>query len=221
MIKILVTGFDAFGGEPVNPALEAVRRLPRYRGDSAAGIADIAVVTREIPTVFDLSRRVLADAIAETAPDIVLGVGQAGGRPGFSIERVAINIDDARIPDNAGNRPIDRPIEPEGPAAYFSTLPIKALTQALRDAGIPAEVSQTAGTFVCNHLFYGLMHLVATHRPGLRGGFIHIPLLPEQAVRHPGQPSMAVETIVRGLDVLVRTAAVVERDITVAEGKEC
>jgi pyroglutamyl-peptidase len=219
MVKVLVTAFDAFGGEPVNPALEAVRRLPRLLDTVGAGA--IEVVPREIPTVFGLSRRVLAAAIAETDPDIVIGIGQAGGRPAFSIERIAINIDDARIPDNAGNCPIDRPIEAEGPAAYFSTLPIKTLTRALRDAGIPAEVSQTAGTFVCNHLFYGLMHLAATRMPVLRGGFVHIPYLPEQAARHPGQPSMAIETIVRGLEELVRTAATVDRDITVAEGREC
>jgi pyroglutamyl-peptidase len=148
-------------------------------------------------------------------------VGQAGGRGALSLERVAINVDDAPIPDNQGARPIDRPIAARGPAAYFSTLPIKAMVAALRGAGLPAEVSQTAGTFVCNHVFYGLMRTLA-RRPGARGGFIHVPFLPQQAAGHPGAPSLPLERIVRGLEVALATALRPHRrdrrDLAAAEG---
>ena len=211
MVTALVTGFDAFGGETMNPALEAVRRLP-------ARIDDIRIVTRELPTVFGRSRAVLRAAMLEIRPDIVLCVGQAGGRSELSLERVAINVDDARIPDNAGQQPIDEPIEPDGPAAYFSTLPVKAAVHALRAAGLPAGVSQTAGTFVCNHIFYGLMHSLATEFPGARGGFLHIPYLPDQAANHPGQPSMAVDLVTRGLGIVLQTTVATMTDIAVSEG---
>jgi pyroglutamyl-peptidase len=211
--KVLVTGFDPFGGEPVNPALEAVKLL------QGKTFEEIDVFTAEIPTVFHKSISVLAGLIEDVRPDVVICVGQAGGRPDITVERVAINVDDARIPDNDGNQPIDEPIVPEGPAAYWSTLPIKAVVQAMREAGIPASVSQTAGTFVCNHLFYGLMNLIATRFPQVRGGFIHIPYLPEQTVRHAGQPSMSAADIAGSLEVAVRVAAEVQDDIAVGGGQ--
>jgi pyroglutamyl-peptidase len=210
-MRILVTGFDPFGGEPVNPALEAVMRLPAQLGPHR-------IERRPLPSVFDRALDVLGDAIRTIRPDILLCVGQAGGRTELSIERVAINVDDARIPDNAGQSPIDRPIVPGGPAAYFTNLPLKAMVQALGEAGIPAKVSNTAGTFVCNHVFYGAMHLVATEFPAMRAGFIHIPYLPEQAARHPGQPSMAVETVIAGLMKAIEIAAGRTDDIAVADG---
>src|SRR5437763_10915649 len=199
-MKALVTGFEPFGGEAVNPALEAVQRLP-------ARLAALEIATAALPAVFGRSLDALEDAIVAADPDIVLCVGQAGGRTALSLERVAINIDDARIADNAGQQPIDHPVVAGGPSAYFATLPIKAAAAALREAGLPAIVSNTAGTFVCNHVFYGLMHLAATRRLDLRGGFLHVPFLPSQAARQDGAPSMALEDIVRGIQIVLTVAA--------------
>jgi len=209
-MKALVTGFDPFGGDTVNPALEALARLKPALGP-------LTIVTRAIPTVFGRALDVLAQALDETRPDLVLAVGQAGGRAALSLERVAINIDDARIADNDGNRPIDQPVVAGGPAAYFASLPIKAAVQALRNAGLPAIVSNTAGTFVCNHLFYGLMHQAAL-RGGMRAGFLHIPYLPQQALRDPGAPSMAIEHIVQGIEIILAIAASRGDDLLLPEG---
>ncbi|MDB5361017.1 MAG: pcp [Rhodospirillales bacterium] len=210
-MRILVTGFDPFGGEPVNPAQEAILRLPAVLGPHM-------IERRPLPTLFHRSLEALGDAVRTLRPDVLLCIGQAGGRTELTIERVAINVDDARIADNAGTTPIDRPIVPGGPAAYFTNLPLKAMVRALIDAGIPAKVSNTAGTFVCNHVFYGAMHLVATEFPALRAGFIHIPFLPEQVARNPGQPSMAVETVVAGLLKAIEVAVGRTDDIAVADG---
>ena len=214
-MQALVTGFEPFDGDPVNPALEALRLLPPQLGA-------LRVVTRAVPTSFARANAALEDAIAATAPDIVLGVGLAGGRAALSLERVALNIADARIPDNDGRQPIDAPVVPGGPPAYFASLPIKAAVAALRAAGLPAEVSNTAGTFVCNSLFYGLMHFAATCRPGLRGGFLHVPYLPAQAARHAedpgGAPSMALADIVRGIEIVLAVAATRTDDMAAPEG---
>jgi pyroglutamyl-peptidase len=215
-VKALVTGFEPFGGEPVNPALEALGRLPPR-------IGELEVATRVLPAVFGRALEALEEAVAATAPNIVLCVGLAGGRAALSLERVAVNIDDARIPDNAGQQPIDRPVIAGGPAAYFANLPIKAMAAALREAGLPAIVSNTAGTFVCNHVFYGLMHLAATRFPELRGGFLHVPYLPSQAARHAtslgeGVPSMALDEIARGIEIVLAVAASRRDDIALAEG---
>jgi pyroglutamyl-peptidase len=209
-MQALVTGFEPFGGDCVNPALEALRLLPPRLGE-------LALATRVLPAVFGRSLDALADAVGTTAPDIVLCVGLAGGRAALSLERVAINIDDARIADNAGRQPTDLPVVAGGPAAYFATLPIKAAVATLREAGLPAIVSNSAGTFVCNHVFYGLMHLVATRRPGLRGGFLHVPYLPSQAARHDGAPSMALDEIVRGIEIVLTVAASRRDDIAASE----
>src|SRR5947209_2208405 len=210
-MKALVTGFEPFGGEPVNPAIEAVHRLPKRLGA-------VEIHTAVLPAVFRRALDALEDAVIASDPDIVLSVGQAGGRAALSLERVAINLDDARIPDNAGQQPIDRPIVPGGPAAYFTSLPIKAAAAALREAGLPAIVSNTAGSFVCNHVFYGLMHLAATRRLDLRGGFLHVPYLPSQAARQDGAPSMALDDIVRGIGIVLTVAASRRGDIAAPEG---
>jgi pyroglutamyl-peptidase len=213
-MKALVTGFEPFGGDAVNPAEEAVHLVkPR--------LGDLEVATAVLPCSFAESTAALVRAIEATRPDIVLGVGQAGGRLALSLERVAINVQDARIPDNDRAQPIDVPVVARGPAAYFATLPIKAAVAALRQAGLPAEVSNSAGTFVCNHLFFGLMHRIVT-RPvaaGVRGGFIHIPYLPEQAARFPGAPSMALDTVIAALRIAVATALVVREDVRETGGQ--
>jgi len=208
---ILLTGFAPFDGEAINPSWEAVRALRGRR------IAGHVLRTVCLPVVFGDSLRVLDEALRRIRPNLVVCVGQAGGRSAVSLERVAINLDDARIPDNAGRQPIDTPVAADGPAAYFSTLPIKALRQSLLDAGIPADISQSAGTFVCNHVFYGLMHALR-HYPGARGGFLHIPYLPEQAARNPGAPSMALDAVVEALGILIRCALETPVDVSLSGG---
>ena len=201
---VLITGFDPFGGESLNPSWLAARALHGRR------VAGHRIVAAQIPTVFDRSLQVLAGLLERHRPVLAICTGQAGGRPAISLERVAINVNDARIADNALAQPVDTPVVATGPAAYFSNLPIKAMLAALEREGIRSEVSQTAGTFVCNHAFYGLMHTLAT-RPefaGIRGGLIHVPWLPEQ-----GQPSMALDDIVRGLEVAIECALTTGHDI--------
>ena len=194
MTHILLAGFEPFGGEQVNPSWQVARAL---HGETIGGIRIVAL---RLPCVFGTALQVMADALVAHDPALVLALGQAGGRSDFSIERVAINVDDARIADNAGAQPVDTPVVAGAPAAYFSTLPIKAMVVALREAGLPASVSQSAGTFVCNHVFYGLMHALREW-PQVRAGFMHLPLLPEQAAlyRLPGQPSMALDVQLRGV----------------------
>ena len=195
-MKILVTGFDPFGGEKVNPALEAVKSLP-----SEIHGAEIHWV--EIPTVFYQSAEVLEVEIERYQPDAVLCIGQAGGRASLTPERVAINQDDARISDNQGNQPIDTPIRLDGQAAYFSTLPIKAMVQAIKEEGLPATVSNTAGTFVCNHLMYQALYLADKKFPHMRAGFMHIPYMTEQVINKPNTASMNLTDIVRGIEAAI------------------
>ena len=182
-MKILVTGFDPFGGESMNPAIEAVKLLP----DTIAGAE---IVKLEIPTVFHKSAQVVREKMQEIQPDVVLNIGQAGGRTGLTPERVAINQDDARIEDNDGNQPIDAPIQEDGQPAYFSKLPIKAMVEAIHQAGLPASVSNTAGTFVCNHIMYQTLYLVDKEFPQAKAGFMHIPFMTEQVVDKPTMASM-------------------------------
>lgn len=207
-LSVLVTGFDPFGGSHVNPSWDAIHALDgrEMRGHRIVG--------GEIPTVFGASLLRLEALMEEHQPRLVVLTGQAGGRGAISLERVAINVNDARIPDNMGAKPIDVPIVADGPAAYFTSLPIKAMLQALLDAGVRAEVSQTAGTFVCNQTFYGLMHLLARPRwQGVRGGLIHVPWLPEQ-----GQPSMRLDEVVRGLELAIACALDTHKDIRMEAG---
>jgi pyroglutamyl-peptidase len=206
---VLLTGFEPFGGESLNPSWEAVRAL------QGARIGGHRVEARCLPVEFGRSLAVLRKAIAEVKPALVVCVGQAGGRPQLSIERVAINLDDARAPDNAGHSPVDAPIVADGPAAYFATLPVKRLRDALRRAGLPAEVSQTAGTYVCNHVFYGLMHALRRRR-NVRGGFVHIPYAPAQAARHAGAASLPTDAVTQALRLIVRTALKHPDDLPIA-----
>ena len=214
--RVLLTGFDAFGfgeagpaGPALNPSWLAVQALHATR------IAGHEVIAAQLPTRFDTSVTELMRLLHLYRPALVICVGQAGGRNALSLERVAINVNDARIPDNAGMQPVDTPVVPGGPTAYFSTLPIKAMLQALQDAGLAAEVSQTAGTFVCNHAFYALMHALATQRgfKRTRGGFVHVPYLPEQ-----GSPSLPLDDMVRGLQVAIATALATPHDIAKSAG---
>lgn len=211
METVLLTGFSPFGGETVNPSYEAAKRL------QGKWVHGYQVVAEELPTAFGRSLERLWQLIDYHQPRIVICAGQAGGRDSVSIERVALNINDARIPDNEGQQPIDTPVVEGGPAAYWSSLPVKAIVKRIREEGIPAHVSHTAGTFVCNHVFYGLMHRLQQEK-GVRGGFIHIPFLPEQAVHHPGQPSMHLDLIVRALEVAIETTIRTEEDIREAGG---
>ena len=201
---VLVTGFDPFGGDKINPSWEAAHALDGRR------IAGHHIVAAQLPTLFDQSLQVLLSLLAAHLPVLAICIGQAGGRAALSLERVAINVNDARIPDNAGAQPVDTPVVRAGTAAYFSSLPIKAMLAALEGAGIRAEVSQTAGTFVCNHVFYGLMHELATQPAlaGVRGGLIHVPWLPEQ-----GQPSMPLDEMVGGLEIAICCALTTGADI--------
>ncbi len=202
---VLLTGFEPFNKETVNPAWEAVRALDGWTGEG------YVVRAVQLPCVFGEANRAIGEAIAQYDPALVIAVGQAGGRIDMSVERVAINVDDAPIMDNAQRQLVDEPVVAGGPAAYFSTLPIKAIVSALRADGIPASVSQTAGTFVCNHVFYGLMH--RTVGTQVKAGFIHIPYLPEQAARHPGTASMALAEVVRGLKIAVDVALTATKDV--------
>ncbi len=207
--KILLTGFEAFGGQSLNPSWLAVKALHGRQ------VLRHTVVAAQLPTVFDASLRELRALLQQHQPALVICVGQAGGRAKLSLERVAINVNDAPMADNAGAQPVDTPVEADAPAAYFTTLPVKAMLAALREDGVEAEVSQTAGTFVCNHVFYGLMHALATQPEPrrARGGFVHVPWLPEQ-----GTPSMALDDMVRGLHTAVRCALRVQQDQLIAAG---
>ncbi len=210
-MKALVTGFDPFGGEKTNPAYLSIEKLPDQ-------IGDCQIVKLKIPTIFDESIDLLQAAIEREQPDFVICVGQAGGRCNITPEVVAINIDDASIADNAGNQPNERKIKDDGENAYFATLPYKAIVKALCDAAIPAQLSYTAGTFVCNHLFYGLMYTIEKKYPKIRGGFIHVPFCNAQAVDKPATPFMTVEMIAKALQITVQTTAQNDVDIITAGG---
>ncbi|EKO3799325.1 pyroglutamyl-peptidase I [Vibrio harveyi] len=212
MKKVLITGFEPFGGESINPALEAVKRLNGRKLDGGE------VVMCQVPVTRYESIEAVIESIELHQPDIVITVGQAAGRTAITPERVAINVDDFRIPDNGGHQPIDEPVIPGGPDAYFTTLPIKAITRALQQENIPCQVSNTAGTFVCNHLFYGVQHYLRDK--SVRHGFVHIPLLPEQDSSG-NQPTMSLYVIVEGLARLAQVAIDNESDIAVTAGQIC
>ena len=213
---ILLTGFEPFGGESVNPSWEIARALD---GWSCEGRSVRAV---QLPCAFGDTLRTLDAALAAHRPELVVCLGQAGGRAEISIERVALNVDDARIPDNLGRQPIDAAVVAGGPAAYFSTLPIKAMARDLRDAGIAAAVSNSAGTFVCNHVFYALMHrLAGAPAPArARGGFVHVPYTPEQVAGRAGVPAMALETQIEGIRQALRSALLTRADVRETAGRE-
>lgn len=206
MASVLITGFEPFDGAAENPSAQIALRL------NGSCIEGREVVGAVLPCVFRGSIRKLKQLMRKHEPELVICLGQAGGRPLITPERVAINLDDARIADNAGAQPMDRPIVRGGPAAYWSTLPVKAMAQQLRAAGLPADISQTAGTFVCNHVFYGLMHALRDQRR-VRGGFIHVPWLPSQ-----GKPSLSLAQMERGIRLAVSTAIKVRRDARTTGG---
>ena len=208
-MKIIVTGFDPFGGEKINPSIECVKALPEIEG--------VELIRLELPTVFKESAKRLNEVINDVKPDAVLSVGQAGGRAGITMERIAINVDDARIPDNISQQPIDEEIQVEGEAAYFSTLPIKRIVKAIREAGISAEVSNTAGTFVCNHIMYQALFAATKADKPFKAGFMHIPFIPEQTT---DKPSLPLEESTKALQIAIETIRdyLNDEDIKVQEG---
>lgn len=210
-MKALVTGFEPFGGDDVNPSSLAVGRLKKKYGS-------LVVHTATLPCSFARSAGLLQEAIDKARPDFVLCVGLAGGRSELCLERVGINVQDARIRDNDGKQPVDEPVVKDGPAAYFATLPIKACVAAMRRAGLAAAVSNTAGTFVCNHILYALMDVASRRPTPLRGGFLHVPYAPEQIARVGTAPSMAVADVARGIEIILEVSAARTVDIHTAEG---
>lgn len=200
-MRILFTGFDPFGGEKINPAGEAVKMMKNE-------IQGAEILKLEVPTVFGKAGEVLKKTVEQYRPDAVVCVGQAGGRAAITPEMIAVNIMDARIPDNAGNKPCHELIIKEGREAYFSSLPVKDIEKNLNDNGIPSAVSYHAGTFVCNYLMYSLMNLIDTKYPNMRGGFVHVPYSTEQVKnRETPMPSMELNEITRGLEIIAETLA--------------
>lgn len=191
-MKILLTAFTPFDGESINPALEAMKLLPDK-------IGNLAVLKLEVPTVFGKSANLVLETMEREKPDFVLSIGQAGGRAEITPERIAINIDDARIPDNEGNQPVDRPIYLDGENAYFSTLPVKAMVEAVKKEGLPAALSNSAGTYVCNHLLYSVLYYIQINALPIKAGFVHVPYIPEQTVEKKDKPSLPLAEIVIGL----------------------
>lgn len=194
LMKILITAFEPFGGEKVNSALEAMKLLPDKIGEAQ-------ILKLELPTVFKKSIEKVWQHIDEYEPDIVISLGQAGGRACISIERVAINIDDTTMADNEGNMPVDQPIFKDGENAYFSNLPIKNMVEDIKKAGIPANISNTAGTYVCNHVMYGVLYKIHKEKLDIKAGFIHVPFIPEQVVNKPERASMSLENIVKAVEI--------------------
>lgn len=212
-MKVLITGFNPFGGEKINPAWEAVKALP----DNIDGIE---VVKLQIPTVFKKSAKKLFENIDSVKPDVVICVGQAGGRYEFSVERVAINVDDGRIPDNDGYQPVDSPVFEDGENAYFSTLPIKAIVEEVKKVGIPSAVSNTAGTYVCNHIMYSLLYYLNKNNLNIKGGFIHVPFIPEQVIEKKNTPYMELTRITKALEISIKAIRDYEKDLVISGGKE-
>ena len=209
---ILLTGFEPFDGEDVNPSQEIVRAL------DGAIVDGHRIVGAILPVSFAATAPLLEGLLDAHRPVLVLALGQAGGRSEISLERVAINLIDARIADNDGLQPIDAAVIDAAPGAYFTSLPIKAIAQRLREIGIPVAASLSAGSFVCNQVFYTLAHLLATHHPQARGGFVHVPWLPQQAALHPGQPSMALQTMIDGVRAALACAIATDEELHAVGG---
>ncbi len=210
-MKILVTGFDPFGEDSINPALEAVQALPEQ-------IAGADIIKLEIPTAAYDSLDKIEKAIEQYDPEMILSVGLAGGDSELRIERIGININDFRIKDNAGNQYIDEPIFEDGENAYFSNLPIKTMVSAIRNGNIPAVISNSAGTYVCNHVLYGVRYLIEHKYPGKKSGFIHVPYLPCQTINKPNTPSMSLDVIVQGLVCAIEAMVSHDTDMKQEEG---
>ena len=208
-MKVLVTGFDPFGGEIENPAYEAVKLLPDQ-------IAGAEIIKMEVPTVFARSTLAVEKALEAYHPDIVINVGQAGGRACINIEKVAINLAQARIPDNDGKAPTDTPLQEDGSSAYYTTLPVNAIVENIRSHGLPCHVSYTAGTYVCNCVMYNVLYMSEKKYPNIRAGFIHIPYSTSQVVNKPnGTPSMSIADMAKGIEYAVEAAVLNEKDIKV------
>jgi len=206
-MKVLVTGFDPFGEDKINPAYEAVKLLPPQ-------IDKAEIVIEELPTVFCKCGEVLLAAIKKHEPQIVICVGQAGGRSGISIEKVAINLAEARIPDNDQMQPSGVPIVEGGPTAYFTNLPVKAMVANIKKNKIPSSISYTAGTFVCNDIMYRLLNMIDTKFSGMRGGFIHVPFDTAQVLGRPdGTASMPIATIAQAIEYAIEAAVTNDVDI--------
>lgn len=213
-MKILLTGFDPFGGEKINPAQEAVNRV----SDNINGAEVIKII---IPTVYEKSLKAIEEAIIEHKPDVVISIGQAGGRFDITPERVAININDFRIKDNEGNQPVDEVIREDGKAAYFSSLPVKGIVKHLNKNGIPSTLSNTAGTFVCNHVMYGVLYMIDKKYSNIKGGFIHIPYVTSQVLDKKNMPFMSLYEIVKGLELAVEACTIYDEDIKAIGGEIC
>lgn len=212
-MRLLIAGFDPFGGEEINPAWEAVQLLPEK-------IEDVEITKLQIPTVFHRSTEVLLRGIEKYKPETVICVGQAGGRYDISMERVAINLDDARIKDNEGNQPVDETVYEGGKNAYFTNLPIKAMVEEIRKENLPASVSNTAGTFVCNHIMYSLLHHIEGAGIAKKGGFIHVPYIPAQVIGRKNTPYMELNSIAKGLEAAIRAVGRHDEDVKISGGTE-
>lgn len=212
-MKVLLTGFEPFGGALVNPAYEAVKMLP----DELAGNK---LIKKEIPTVFGRDEKVLRELVKECLPDVVICVGQAGGRSGITVEKVAVNLMEASIPDNDGNQPFDQPVKEDGETAYFAKLPVKKIVQNMKNHKIPARISYTAGTYVCNDIMYRLLYMIDREYPQMQGGFIHVPYCPEQVIElSDGVPSMSLEMIADALKCAIMAVCEDGDEIDVAMGE--
>lgn len=213
-MKILITGFNPFGGESINPAYEVVKRLRE-------NIAGAEVIKLQVPTAFNACVQHTIEKINEINPDFVLNIGQAGGRYAVSVERVAINIDDARIPDNLKQQPIDTKIDETGESAYFASIPIKAIVKSIKAKNIPAAVSDSAGTYVCNHLMYGVLNYIHKNNLNIKAGFIHIPFLFQQVTDKPNTPAMDINTMVTAIETAIEVIVTTDKDIRNSEGSIC
>ena len=211
-MKVLITGFNPFGGETINPAFEAIKLLE----DTIDGAV---IIKREIPTVFNKSIKLLEEMIDEIEPNIVICVGQAGGRAKVSVERIAMNVSDGRIPDNEGYQPIDEVIYADGDDGYFTNLPIKRMVRLMNENNIPSEISNTAGTYVCNHIMYGLMHIIKTKHPMIKGGFIHVPFINNQVIEKRNAAFMNINDIAKGLKYAIVGALNMEKDDEIIGGE--
>lgn len=213
-MKILITGFDPFGSETINPSYEAVKRLPDF-------INGVEIIKKQVPTVAYKSIEMVIEYIEEYDVDVVINLGQAGGRFNITLEKVAINLNDFRIPDNEGNQPINQAIDEEGDTAYFATIPINAMVVKMKEAFVPASISYTAGTFVCNHLMYGVLNYIHQNNLDIKAGFIHIPYMNEQVIDKNSMAAMSLDTLVFGLTKAIEAVIETSTDINETAGTIC
>lgn len=213
-MKVLITGFEPFGGETINPAYEAIKLLP----DTIAG-ADVIKI--QVPVVYNSCGEVVAKAMKEHEPDVVINVGQAGGRSCVTIERVAINLEECTMADNDGDKAMGRPIHEDGENAYFATIPVKAIVKNVKEHGLPCQISYSAGTYVCNCLMYETLYLAKNLGMKLRAGFIHVPYISSQVVDKPGYASMSLQEIASVLEYAIEACVMNEADIVEEAGVSC